>query len=130
MIHEVWDLDNTVYRKCIMALKDDMDCVILCISSYSKWNVCILLGSYTSAVRPNELIRSMCVHINTLSYTYQRWVICNYYHCPGDKKQSQSYGVIRFLECDYVCLLFNNINLFVLINYLGRGQMKPWFDSP
>ena len=26
MIHELWDLDNTVYRKCIMALKyEDYD---------------------------------------------------------------------------------------------------------
>ena len=31
MIHEVWDLDNTVYRKCIIALK--VKCIIIIHSS-------------------------------------------------------------------------------------------------
>ena len=34
---EVWDLDNTVYRKCIMALTLYLFCLLVCIFGFDFW---------------------------------------------------------------------------------------------
>ena len=62
MIHEVWDLDNTVYRKCIMALKGKGKLGCLMKIEIDKGTIFMLKRATASLGFPLYPKSSLCAH--------------------------------------------------------------------